>query len=1233
MNHIFRIIVSLAFVFGLLSQILFAQTCVTPTNVAVDSITAYSAVVSWNEVGTAFQWSVEYGPAGFAHGTGTTVLADQDNVELTDLAPNQTYNLYVRSICDADDSSAWTTVYSFQTPCFEIDSFPFLFDMHESTFPVCWTRPIGTYPDYTYSSNNSYAIAFWYTSSIVAFPKIAEYDTNGDTIDLRRLKLNIRSSQYESDDFLWLGVMTDPTDFNSFQPVQKIVTDDRFAQSATCDYEAYLYDYTGTGRYVALKNEQENYVTATRLELEYLPYTCGHVKNVRYSHVAGTSALVSWDEGPVGDAADYTIEYSESGQDVWTTAATNCSATHFFLTGLSPRTWYDVRVKTNCQDSTSSAWYTTHFQTACLAGGLARIGNGTATTESLPVYSDPNNSYATWQYAQLFFANELNGPGDIQSVSFQADNPNLHYRHWTIYLKNTNLSSLGNNVTIGTLQQVFDDTVHITNDWFKIYFDTPFHYDGVSNLVMMVVDNPFPNAWCTNNYYYHTCNTQVSNPHLMDWDDNGSYTTYSIGYNNRSNVIFETACDTTATCFKPNLLVDNIMGTTVDLIWAAGYQETAWELEYKRACDTVWIPYNNPTGFHATLTNLNPSDDYQVRIRAICSSTNQSEWQVVDFRTGCGPLQILPYTMDFENTISVDGSDFAECWDRHPDSANVSVIEGDGTTPSVDTNHVLKMEYVANSSPIVLAVLPELDNAINLTNLLLEFNAKLTDHNCLFEVGVMTDPTDTSTFTPVNTIIPLQYWSQFAVDFSSYMGNGRYIAFRLQSPGSTASRQVFIDDVVLDHMPFCQRPLNVSLINTNNTSAIVTWQSPNAPAAWEVEYGLHGFEPGTGTVLTVTSNMATLQGLAYHDVIDVYVRAVCDATHTSDNSNVFTFEIPIDCSSPLTMPYLEHFETTTTIPECWSQLAVTGNVSWTAVTPTSYPSSAHSGTTALRFKNNKITGETTRLISPELDLTNLADPILKFWHTQIKWDTDQDTLAVYYRTSGTDTWHYLASYSDEIADWRLDSLYLPNPSAQYQIAFEGTARYGRGIYLDDVSITYDHVLTCEAPYDISIVEVHNHSAMITWTINAGEVDSCTVLYHPVGTSDWRSVVCTNAACNLTDLQGLTVYEVYILAHCCNGLTSGPSDSFSFTTTNTGISQHDLEKSVRLYPNPNNGQFTISTDSDMKMVEIFDIYGKLLKRVNIGATSTSIDLQNAPSGTYFVRIHTPEGMVTKVMVRK
>ncbi len=74
----------------------------------------HNASLSWNAVAGAIGYELEYGTAGFAHGSGTMVYPTSNTAVLNGLAANTAYDVYVRANCSSTTYGDWGTV-SFNT--------------------------------------------------------------------------------------------------------------------------------------------------------------------------------------------------------------------------------------------------------------------------------------------------------------------------------------------------------------------------------------------------------------------------------------------------------------------------------------------------------------------------------------------------------------------------------------------------------------------------------------------------------------------------------------------------------------------------------------------------------------------------------------------------------------------------------------------------------------------------------------------------------------------------------------------------------------------------------------------------------------------------------------------------------------------------------------------------------------------------------------------------------------
>jgi PKD repeat protein len=237
--------------------------------------------------------------------------------------------------------------------------------------------------------------------------------------------------------------------------------------------------------------------------------------------------------------------------------------------------------------------------------------------------------------------------------------------------------------------------------------------------------------------------------------------------------------------------------------------------------------------------------------------------------------------------------------------------------------------------------------------------------------------------------------------------------------------------------------------NTNvqlGDNVIFTDISTGSPTSWVWTFA--GGTPGT-------HNGQTPPAIQYNTTgsWDVTL-VVSDGTNTESTTKTNYISVT-DCNVT-TFPFSEDFENGGTIPDCWSQEYISGsNVDWQYITGNgdSNPALAHSGAYNACFKDEDTDEDKTMLVTPPLDMSSFASGQVSFWHTQEFWSPDQDELKIYYRVDATSSWVLLQSYTGNISTWTKDSVTLTNLSSTYYIGFEGNAKYGHGVCLDDVEIT------------------------------------------------------------------------------------------------------------------------------------------------------------------------------------
>lgn len=94
-------------------------TCAAPTAPTATAITATTASLDWAQTGTPPQWQIKYGATGFNPATaGTSIFTATKPYTLNPpLTPTTGYSYFVRAVCGANDTSAWSPITNFTTLC------------------------------------------------------------------------------------------------------------------------------------------------------------------------------------------------------------------------------------------------------------------------------------------------------------------------------------------------------------------------------------------------------------------------------------------------------------------------------------------------------------------------------------------------------------------------------------------------------------------------------------------------------------------------------------------------------------------------------------------------------------------------------------------------------------------------------------------------------------------------------------------------------------------------------------------------------------------------------------------------------------------------------------------------------------------------------------------------------------------------------------------------------------
>ncbi|MCQ2296592.1 MAG: fibronectin type III domain-containing protein, partial [Bacteroidales bacterium] len=1180
-----------------------AANCHTAEGMHLVSVTDNEATISWNSNGQD-GFNVYYGEAGFDADTAMVDYVSDTTYTFYGLAASTAYEYYIVATCGGDEAHA-TSRFGFTTECTPIDSLPYFegFDSYatgtSATIDPCWhkyTNYSTAYPypiaagavhganGLTFRADRSSSLGTAPTYCYAALPRF--------TAPLAQLCLRFNAKRYSSigetyHSEIQVGVMSDPEDYSTFVPVTFIDLTPEAASSVHAE-EVFFDGYHGTGEYIAIVDPSPsglghyNYFYIDDVEVDFVP-NCHRSTNLAATNVTANSADLAWHNGSA-TLTGFTVAYSQQadfdpdtcGQ---TFVVTDTTAT---LTGLDNYSTYYWAVAADCGDEQSEWSRVASFMTLYDCGEgftniIDTIGQGTSSTSTYTMYC--STTYPSGYSTNIFGVEELAAMGlqsnnRINRIKLHCGATGATISDVDVYMTETDLNAFGNpaagdTVAVGSMTHVFHGNVVATpNQWVEIVFDSAFQYSGSRNL-MVTLRRGITTASAT--FYYTSASPDYRTCYGYR---TATGTTYSATRSySRTNMVFNICAEEPA-CERPaDVALTSLMPNAADIAWtgsAARYEVAYGEAGFNP--DTV----SSLAGTHAfttttaySIAGLNANTGYDVYVRSYCSTGDTSDWSIAfSFTTPCA-AQSIPYTEDFEAYASGSTSTIDPCWVKGTN--NTTQYPYPYLTNAISGVRSLYFYAYHPSSATstqyyCYAALPLMEvpvDSLMLTFSMRRYNTTTDYYTTRMVVGVMTDPSDISTFDPVDTIDMKNEAGlavrRYEVAFNNYHGNGQYIAFYDEVPplygSSTYSYSyAYVDDVNVDYIPTCPSPINVASSNVGAHEATITWTDRNAnPLAWELEYGPTGFTPGYGTRLYPAADSIVLTGLNNATFYDVYVRNICAAGDTSGWSMIHTFNTV--CGMISTLPYTNGFEneqsggaSITTYPQfvtCWTRFNNSGTVSYQGYpyvsTTTTY---VHSGTKGMYFYAAAATTTTDypniqMAVMPQVDTTVFSMNNLKVSFFAKRNASYATTFLVGVMSDPTNAATFVA----------IDSVPLTDSYDFYEVPFNGYTgngsyvafRLDRGAaiqyaYLDDVEL--DIIPTCVRPDDLVADSATSNSILLSWT-ETGTASQWAVEYGPEGfmPGTGTSVVANSNPFRLTGLTPATHYQAYVRAICQEGDTS------------------------------------------------------------------------------------------------
>ena len=838
----------------------FATNCIKPTGLALQDLTDNSVTLSWTENGSASAWRIEYGPAGFQHGSpGATIVTANTNPFTVSGLEVMTYDFYVQSDC-GNEVSYWSNV---------ITATPSTFNMGVTGSDTMTTCSLiicdNGGPSGDYSSNCDYTLVLYSEHVGESVGVLGTYNTEANYDKI---------SVYD-------GVGTDGTLLGEFSG------------------NGILPVLVSSSGPLTIHFESDNIIQNSGFVLNTFCSSCIPPIGLAVSNVGPHSANLSWG----GSADNYLLEYKVVGDTSWIQVTT--MDTLFSLVGLVESTTYLVRVYSNCAGELSlaaSITFTTTMEPATIpyftdfSAGSDRnwllnnanctnhwqVGSVDASTSGLFITNNGTTAGYNAGLRSIVSAEKLFLVGDASelNISFDVkiggesefDYLKVFFAPSDVSYPATNSTTYPDYSTISYSTNAIDFSDFLQYSFFTSY---PYKFNLTGDSVVHVTLNmPNPNL-------PQTSDSLAKLVFLWKNDNNGGTQPGAIIY----NVSMEEV-----SCLAPSgLTVSNLTTSSADVSWTVNGDETSWTVQYKEADASSWIsvPVSGTPSY--ALTNLNFGTSYQLRVRANCGVDDNSLWVSTEFATFCDAITSFPYTEGFESGSMPD------CWSQEHviGLANWTFQAGDHPNDSLDEAH--SGSY----------------NAYLFENSTVGNTARLVSP--IFDLSHLSDPYLTYWFAQAAWVsnqdhLTVFYRTSPSSEWLMLLPHSASVTIwtmdSIALPNPTATYQIafvgeavngygiVLDDITVNGTPVvvepCEVPTNLQqTVYTKEAGGIILSWTDNAGASkWNLQYRpLNG--EWISVLVTGTPNYS-ITGLVNGNVYEARVQAICDDGVVSDWSTILT---------------------------------------------------------------------------------------------------------------------------------------------------------------------------------------------------------------------------------------------------------------------------------------------------------------------------------------------------------
>lgn len=905
--------------------------CFDTSNVSVTGITETNAQLNFDGNGqNTWEVSLTNLRNNFIQNFTTT----NNTYILSGLSGNTNYEVKIRASCAPELFSNWSPTVSFSTACQTISAGYSTSFGDYSYIDPCWktiTNSSDFYQAPLSGTNvvprtgskmimmqNSSTMAT--QKSFLISPYVQDLDNN------KRIKFFLLGKGNFVKNSITIGTMSDPANDQTFVPLNTILPteinepDGYDVNSYWKEHIVYFNNYNNALNHHYIVIKQNNLDTWTSLFLDDFTYesipACNEVTDLKTVKTTFNTAKLQWTSYANSLSTEWQIEYGVTGFQIGSGIQINATTNPFtIISNLNPDTQYDFYVRSKCVNSYSNWSDRGYFKTKCegvTIGYTTSFENDVFESNScwLRLIPKIRDSY---YYKDSFIKPIPYAAGQFAIPPRTGLKSIVHHNRSNVPIANSSdrivlvtprLKDFGNNRKISFWMYCQYSNYIVPQNVIVGTLSDPDDYTTFTPFFALTNTSQFEDQW---KYYEVDFSSYTGTDKFIGIRQAQANLGQVVAFDDFS--YFGIGCQT-----PTSLKIQQSSENSASLIWNSNDINTNWEIEYgimgfAPGSGTLISTTTNP----CNLQGLNTTTKYEFRVRNKCSTTVFGDWSTkYAFKLSC--IKTAPYNENFDafDASTIDYTTF--CWTRNNYGArivNFSLFDNVTSNPNYLLLNTITSPSNTQIAPyIVTPYLSDFDNTKRLkiwaANKLGESIYQPSIGSNLI-IGTMSNPIDESTFKPFQTInlnnLP-STGKQFIINFSSYVGTDKHIAFRHDGIQNDFNNYIHIDDFYYDSIPTCIEPLNVLSKEITSTSAKVEWDlNPNAPS-YQIEYGVSGFLQGTGTILNATSNNSQLSGLLQNTAYQYYIKTICNQ---SSQSLVYGPRKFKTACTEATIPWLEDF--------------------------------------------------------------------------------------------------------------------------------------------------------------------------------------------------------------------------------------------------------------------------------------------------------------------------------------